>query len=220
VYSDPISPTVGYPNRPPENLLVPSSSSFHPIFFYGLPETRHFRSLMNAARRGLKVGGAARDEVEKIMHGMLRNPAGSWQNLSDLLWILNRLTSCDALTPLATTGLEPLRNKSANDRIQRILDCIHESPGEIPPQGQLSVKFHFSPQAFSRFFRRCMGKTYQEYVAELRVNRTCHALMESDKGIAEIAYEAGFENLSSFNRLFRQIKGMQPRHYRKLTQQT
>ena len=73
-----------------------------------------------------------------------------------------------------------------------------------------------SRSCFSRFFKRCIGKTFIEYVTELRIGRVCRELMETDESITAIAYGAGFNNLSNFNEQFRKLKRMTPSRYRKM----
>ena len=71
-----------------------------------------------------------------------------------------------------------------------------------------------SPSAFSRYFKRVMGKTFSRFVNELRIGQACRALLETDRPIAEIAYDCGFNNLSNFNRRFRELRGVSPRQFR------
>ncbi|MGH9841866.1 MAG: helix-turn-helix domain-containing protein [Blastocatellia bacterium] len=52
------------------------------------------------------------------------------------------------------------------------------------------------------------------YVNELRVGLACKLLAESDAKITEIACEAGFNNLSNFNRQFLKFKQVSPKAYR------
>ena len=44
----------------------------------------------------------------------------------------------------------------------------------------------------------------------------CNDLLATDKQVAEIAYENGFETLTYFNRIFLKKKNMRPSNYRKL----
>ena len=71
-----------------------------------------------------------------------------------------------------------------------------------------------SVPAFTRFFKRCTGKTFTEYLTELRVGSACRFLVETDRSVTEVCFAAGFHNVSTFNRRFRELKGMTPRAFR------
>ena len=73
---------------------------------------------------------------------------------------------------------------------------------------------HVSPAAFSRYFRREVGKSFTRYVNDMRCSEACLRLRGSNKAVAVIAHECGFATLSNFNRQFRVRTGLTPRDFR------
>ena len=71
-----------------------------------------------------------------------------------------------------------------------------------------------TPVAFSRFFRLRTGKTLSDYIIDIRLGYATRLLVDSQRTIAEIGYDSGFNNLSNFNRLFKRKKGMSPKEFR------
>jgi AraC-like DNA-binding protein len=69
---------------------------------------------------------------------------------------------------------------------------------------------------FLRTFDLVVGVTPHQYVLNLRLRRAAARLRRSNDGIAAIAYEAGFGDLSTFNRRFRRAAGLSPSDYRRL----
>ena len=67
---------------------------------------------------------------------------------------------------------------------------------------------------FSRYFHRKTGTRFNDFVNQVRIGQVCNLLIESDNNIADICYDAGFNNLSNFNRRFQLIKGLTPKEYR------
>jgi AraC-like DNA-binding protein len=70
---------------------------------------------------------------------------------------------------------------------------------------------HLSDAAFCKFFKRATGKTFSDYVNDIRIGLACSLLTESDRTVNEIAYQCGFESLSYFNRVFLKKKNTRPR---------
>lgn len=69
-------------------------------------------------------------------------------------------------------------------------------------------------QSFCRYFKQRMSLTFSQFVNELRIKYACELLVGNHSGIAQVAYESGFENLSYFNRQFKRIKGVTPREFK------
>ncbi|MCH6199797.1 AraC family transcriptional regulator [Aquiflexum sp. LQ15W] len=73
---------------------------------------------------------------------------------------------------------------------------------------------NMSKEAFCRFFKERTGKTYTEFLNELRIHKSCHLLQETDLSISQIAFQTGFQNLSYFNRAFKKFRQETPKNFR------
>ena len=72
----------------------------------------------------------------------------------------------------------------------------------------------FSYYHFSRLFKEYTSSSFSEYLARQRINRAVQQLGTTSVSITEIAYRAGFQSISSFNRVFRSYMHCSPREYR------
>ena len=67
---------------------------------------------------------------------------------------------------------------------------------------------------FCKTFKKATGMTFTDYLARVRVEKVKNLLLNPHKRVSEAAYEAGFQSLSQFNRVFRRIAGESPTIYR------
>jgi AraC-like DNA-binding protein/ligand-binding sensor protein len=67
---------------------------------------------------------------------------------------------------------------------------------------------------FCKMFKKSTGLTFTDYLARVRVEKVRNLLLNPHKRISEAAFEAGFQSLSQFNRVFRRIAGESPTTYR------
>lgn len=79
----------------------------------------------------------------------------------------------------------------------------------------IASKAVMSPTYFSYVFKLMTGKTYIEYLNELRINEAMNQLKNTDKSITEICLSVGFNHLGHFTRMFRKRTGVTPSQYRK-----
>ncbi|TDQ30330.1 AraC family transcriptional regulator [Tenacibaculum caenipelagi] len=81
---------------------------------------------------------------------------------------------------------------------------------------KIAEKANMTPNAFCRYFKQRTNKTYFTFLNELRVENACKLLgSDKSKPISDIAYQCGFNNLSNFNRKFKEVKNMSPSTFRK-----
>lgn len=88
---------------------------------------------------------------------------------------------------------------------------------EVFSQGTSELeKIAGKTQAYiSRMFKKYLGVTPTEYINGLRLNYAANMLIHSNLEIMEIAFEAGFNNLSHFYHLFQKKYGVSPSRFRK-----
>ena len=67
---------------------------------------------------------------------------------------------------------------------------------------------------FARKFREEHGNTIREFIKQYRINAAMELLSTTKLTIENIAFNVGFETVSLFNRLFKQINGVSPSIYR------
>jgi len=199
-------------NPPHEAVVIQFLPSCFGERFFEAPELRHVGALLRRASQGLHFSGsAAGAAVARIAAMPQLSPLA---RLTELLTVLDLLARQRGARTLSSTHFAPSLRRDEQRRIERVLRYINESyTGEIRIAEAAAIA-HLSESAFSRFFHRSSGKTFTRYLNELRVGRACELLAQTDRNITVIALDCGFNNLSNFNRKFRQLRGVPPREYR------
>ncbi len=98
--------------------------------------------------------------------------------------------------------------------VARARAYIAEHLGEDLTLVQVANAVHVSPTYFCKLFKSATGLHFTDYVARVRVESVRQLLLNPHKRVSEAAYEAGFQSLSQFNRVFRRVAGEAPSAYR------
>lgn len=73
---------------------------------------------------------------------------------------------------------------------------------------------HLNPAYFSFTFHQMIGKTFKEYLTQVRIEQSKLLLTTTDYSMLNIALSVGFEDQSYFTRVFREYTGTTPAKYR------
>lgn len=167
-----------------------------PVLFLG----RELKMEVEVCDRALElIPGDIRDRWAQLLEKDLeRDPAWSTGPTGD--WIRRFETSRDEC-------LVRLHHLLAGEEIFR-----------DPNLSQIAVaqKLGVSRQYLSARLNRELGVTFYRLVHHFRI-RAAREVLEKDPGkkILEVAYDSGFNNKGTFNKIFRQFTGMAPSEYRK-----
>lgn len=183
--------------------------------FAQAPEFRSIGRLLQKSRQGLTFSPETRLKVTALMKDTLEAQGVSRMIL--LLQMLNTLANDKRAHSLTHGDFHPSFNQQQARRIERVSAWLTAHFCEPITLKQAAQVASLTPTAFSRFFHRATNRPFIRFLTELRIRHACRLLLETEKSIAEIAFESGFENLSNFNRHFQKILEMTPRHYRQTT---
>ena len=83
---------------------------------------------------------------------------------------------------------------------------------------EVAKKVGATPKILSRVINETSGKNFSEFVNSYRIEKAKSLLTSSDserEKIASIAYDSGFNNVTSFNLAFKELTKLTPSEYRK-----
>lgn len=132
------------------------------------------------------------------------------------LYILYELSIADGVKVLASSSFANTSRNKESRRVQKVKQYINDHYSEPLMLNDLADIAGMSPVAFSRFFRIRTNRTLSDYIADIRLGFAARLLVDTTKNISEICYECGFNNLSNFNRTFKNKRGSTPREFREM----
>lgn len=179
-----------------------------------LPEVAALERLFELALRGILFSGdTARicaDALETMGH------ARGLDRLNRFLQLLELLATSSTCQVLSSPEFFPDLNSSALDVMQRCSSYICDHMATDLSLPDVAKVAGMTESTFSRFFQKNSGRSFTDYLTELRIGRACRFLAETQQPVSAICYEVGYLNLSNFNRNFLKRRGMTPSQYRDL----
>lgn len=81
---------------------------------------------------------------------------------------------------------------------------------------QLADVAGYSKYHFSRIFKQYNSMSYLQYINARRIKNAEILLLDPDISVTEVAMRSGFKSLTTFNRIFKEIKHCTPTDFKKL----
>lgn len=103
---------------------------------------------------------------------------------------------------------------AAGDATTQLLSYCADHYCEDISVKSIAEALYISQSYVSKIFSQKLGYSFREYINTLRVHKAQTLLKNTDLQILQIIAECGFQNQSSFNRVFRELSGSSPRQYR------
>ena len=118
------------------------------------------------------------------------------------------------LSEIFENGQYDKRKKDENEEIKKsIIFYINSEFERKITLEEIAKKFNMSPKYFCRFFKKCFGKTFMEYLNGVRTEKAIDFLGKG-MSVTDAAMACGFNNMSYFAKVFRHNTGVNPAHYK------
>ena len=178
--------------------------------FFDLPEMCEIKQILEKPNCAYAVMEDARQIIAALMEELCESEGVS--RITCFLKILELIAKPSNIEQVA--GHSVVRGTTGNDLLTDIIRYVHEHYQTDLLVGETARMFNMSVSVFCSFVKRYTGRTFVEFVNRLRISKACERLLDSDDDITSIGYGCGFNNLSNFNRRFKQYKHESPREYR------
>lgn len=115
----------------------------------------------------------------------------------------------------ALQGAAPARSPGVHGFTEDVIACLSGRYMEDISLDELSGHFFISRACLTRSFRAVTGLTLVQYLTVVRIRNACRLLKDTDDSVTEIARACGFSGGTYFENVFKRLRGMTPRQYRK-----
>lgn len=169
--------------------------------------------LFVAAKRGIKLSGGLQKEVAYKIDELLL--VEGLDRLIGVLEILSAIGKSQDFDYLNRDQIIQSIDENDGNRLNAVIEFTFQNYVNKITLDEISGIANMVPSAFCRFFKQRTRKTYFDFLNEIRVGHAGKLLVEKDFSILEISLRSGFNNLSYFNRKFKEITGYSPVKYQK-----
>ena len=200
------------PEDKPESIVVKFRENFLGDDFFSINEFSHIETLFQRAQRGMKFNGETREHVGFMLKKMVRS--SSIFALLEIISILDVLGMSDNFIFLNQVNFLSEANNHDSEKINKVFEYTGSHFREPVTLSDVAKLVNLTEGGFCRYFKTRTGKSYFQYLTEVRIANACRMLLEDDKDVAQVCYSNGFNNPSNFHKQFKKIVNLTPKEYR------
>jgi len=177
------------------------------------PEAKHLNELFTNAAKGVRFTGSSLTEIKMVLNQMLFTKG--LHRASLMLYLLDLMAHSKSQIILSSPVFNSVENSKDADKINLIFEYIFKNFQNNIALSEVASLIHMTPAAFCRYFKTKTNRTLIDFVKEVRVGYAAKLLVEGKCNVTEACYQSGHNNLSNFNKHFKESKGLSPREFMK-----
>jgi AraC-like DNA-binding protein len=198
----------------PYSTVVHFTGNFWGEKFLDLVENKPLKIMLDKAQRGLLLTGKLKNKIAALMEK--RRFAEGPDRIICLMECLVTMARSEEYVMLSSVGFQYDLSESENDRINAIYDYTLSNFKQKISLEEIASVAGMVPSSFCRYFKSRTGKTYSQFLNEIRVGHCCKLLINNRVSIKQLGFESGFMNFSCFHKRFKETTGLSPQNYRQL----
>ncbi|HCM66688.1 MAG TPA: AraC family transcriptional regulator, partial [Alcanivorax sp.] len=149
----------------------------------------------------------------------------AWRDLTILL--VERFCGADMARELAKAFVIDVRNDPQSvyaglpaktyhrdEQVQKVQAWLHEHYAQPATLAELAERVHLSPRQLQRRFTSALAEPPLQYLQRVRIEASRKMLERGATNLSHLAEQVGYQDVSSFSRLFKRHTGLSPSHYR------
>lgn len=136
--------------------------------------------------------------------------------------VLDHFDSTDQIVSYLYTTImdilhgEPAVGSDCRELVNKAKRYIENNFCEEITVKELANSYAINPNYFSTIFKRETGSTVMKFLTDVRMEKACRLLKETQAGVNEVAQIVGYQDTQYFYRVFKKATGKTPLEYRSL----
>ena len=208
----------------PVHFLENKNNNIHAIHIFinhkhnlssilAMPEFLDLNKFISASFHSLQSSSLYKQKISALIVEISEN-----DGINRLLSVIKLLQLCvNSISDWKSPGTAFQINDVIDDegpRMNDIYKYTKENYAEEISLKKIASIACITPHAFCKYFKKHTRKTYLSFLHEVRIHEACKKIINNNfESVAEVAYATGFNNVITFNRVFKKVTKMSPKDY-------
>jgi AraC-like DNA-binding protein len=173
----------------------------------------HIKNMFENSQRGILF---SRETAHRLADRIINlSRYSGFESAMELFSLLYDLSISKNNVMMSDPGYLCEDGSNQSEKVERIFDYLNNNYYRDLSLKDISKVFGMSGSSFARIIKKWTGMTFVNVLNEVRIAHATKMLINSTSTISEIAYQCGFNNLSYFNKIFKEKRSVGPKQYRK-----
>lgn len=195
-----------------EEVVIQFTEDFLGEGFLSRPEMGAMKKLFKLSKQGICFDKKVQAQVAYRLRNLLQ--IQPFERLIELLNILQLLANSTGYQLLNAASIRYNFSFKDQERFRKIYTFVEENFSKDIDVQDVADICNLTVPAFCNYFKKNLNQTFTDFVNEYRINQACKMLLDGQE-IVDICFRSGFNNISYFGRVFRQIKDSSPSEFRR-----
>jgi AraC-like DNA-binding protein/quercetin dioxygenase-like cupin family protein len=195
-----------------EEIVIQFTEDFLGENFLQKPEMENIKKLFERSKQGISFKGETKNNIAKKFKNLLQ--LSHFERLIELLNILQNLAISTEYISLNPVNIRYNFSQKDQERLGKVYKFVEEKFSQEIDIQDVAKICNLTVPAFCNYFKKNLNQTFTDFTNEYRINQSCKMLLEGLE-IVDICYRCGFNNVSYFGRVFKQMKGTNPSQFRR-----
>ncbi len=196
------------------SIVVQFTNDFLGQDFFNKPELSDIQKLLVRSQSGIIYNRSIVPEITRDLKNLGKEEM-SFKKLHILLEVLHKLSITTNFTLLNPVTHIPIQSGGNLERINKVFSYIIDNFKTNVCLDEVAQLACMTPNAFCKYFKKVTHKTFIEVVVEYRLNYATTQLIHTNKSVAQICFDCGFNDVAHFIRMFKSKMEVSPLQYKK-----